>query len=186
MNAAPSPVPNTKKSGLAIWSLVCGILAVVLSVACVGPLFAIPAVICGHMAHSRIKRSGGALSGGGLALGGLITGYISIAMIPVIAMMAAIAIPNFVKARDTAMRNGCINNLRQIDSAKQQWALENGKDEGATPTASDLDKYINVGFANLKCLKGGTYSINPVGETPSCSVDGHELPRLPSPQGSPR
>ena len=186
MNAAPPPVPITRRSGLAVWSLVFGILAVVLSFACIGPLFAIPAVICGHMAHSRIKRSGGELSGGGLALGGLITGYISIVMIPVIAMMAAIAIPNFVKARDTAQRNGCINYLRQIDSAKQQWALENAKDESAIPTGADLDKYIKVGFANLKCAKGGSYTINAVGERPTCSIDGHELPMLQPFQGTPR
>src|SRR5262245_14659439 len=122
MNAAPPPVPETKSSSLAIWSLVLGILANVPSVACIGPLFAIPAVICGHMAHSRIKRSGGALSGSGLALGGLITGYLSIVLIPIIGMMAAIAIPNFVKARETAQRNACINHLQKIDSAKQQWA----------------------------------------------------------------
>ena len=82
---------------LAVWSLVLGILAIVLSVVCIGPLFAIPAVICGHMAYSRIKRSAGALSGEGLALGGLITGYLSLALIPLIGIMAAIAIPNFVK-----------------------------------------------------------------------------------------
>jgi hypothetical protein len=182
MNAAPPPVLETRKSGLAIWSLVFGILAVVLSVACVGPLFAIPAVICGHMAHSRIKRSGGALSGGGLALGGLITGYISIAMIPVIAMLAAIAIPNFVKARDTAMRNACTGNLRQIVSAKQQWALENRKDENATPTADDLDKYLKREFSDVKCPKGGNYSINAVGENPACSAEGHESLLQPSPE----
>jgi type II secretory pathway pseudopilin PulG len=104
----------------------------------------------------------------------LITGYISIAMIPVIAMMAAIAIPNFVKARDTAMRHVCINNLREIDSAKQQWALENSKDESATPTPEELDKYIKTGFGNLKCPKGGSYRINAVSEKPTCSAEGHE------------
>lgn len=186
MNAAPPSVPITRKSGLAVWSLVFGILAVVLSLVCIGPLFAIPAVICGHMAHSRIKRSGGELSGGGLALGGLITGYISIAMIPVIAMMAAIAIPNFVKARDTAQRNACINNLRQFENAKQQWALENKKEDSDTPTVADLDKYMKVGFANVKCLKGGTYSINAVGESATCSVEGHELPMVQPFQGTPR
>lgn len=186
MNAAPPPVPITRKSGLAVWSLVFGILAVVLSFACIGPLFAIPAVICGHMAHSRIKRSGGELSGGGLALGGLITGYLSIAMIPVIAMMAAIAIPNFVKARETAQRHACINNLRQLDSAKQQWALENRKDENATPTADELGRYLKTGFADMKCHKGGTYSINAVRESARCSVEGHELPMLQPFEGTPR
>ena len=186
MNGAPPSIPGTRNSGLAIWSLVLGILAVVLSVACVGPLFAVPAVICGHMAHSRIKRSGGALSGGGLAVGGLITGYVSIALIPIVAMLAAIAIPNFVKARETAMRNACLSNLRQISSAKQQWASDNGKDDSATPTASDLDKYFSpLGFSEVKCPKQGSYGINAVGENTTCSAQGHES-LLPPSQETPR
>ena len=176
----PPPVPvalaQPKNSGLAIWSLVCGILAIVLSVACIGPLFAIPAVICGHMAYGRIRRSAGALSGEGLALGGLITGYLGIALIPVIGLMAAIAIPNFVKARTTAQINACVNNLRQIDSAKQLWAMEHKKEAADTPTAQDLDAYIKTGFSTLKCPAGGTYRINAVGEKPTCSIPNHQLP----------
>jgi hypothetical protein len=57
MNAISPPFPDTKKSGLAIWSMVCGILAVVLSVACVGPLFAIPAVICGPVVRYPVAVS---------------------------------------------------------------------------------------------------------------------------------
>src|SRR5437016_4388845 len=109
MNQPPSfPTPvQPKNSGLAIASLVLGIL----SLTCFYLFSGIPAVICGHMAHSRIRRSGGALEGGGLALAGLITGYIGIALsIVIIPLMAAIAIPNFVKARTTAQMNGCINN----------------------------------------------------------------------------
>src|SRR5258708_23267703 len=101
---APSPPPlGRKTSPLAIWSLVLGCLGIVLLLVCIGPLFAIPAVICGHLAYSRIKRSAGALSGEGMALGGLITGYISIGLsVFLIPIMVAIAIPNFVKARQTA------------------------------------------------------------------------------------
>jgi competence protein ComGC len=177
MDTPPSSAPEAKNSGLAIWSLVLGILGLVLLLFCVGPLFAIPAVICGHIAYGRIKRSGGALSGQGLALAGLITGYVTIGLaIIVIPMMAAIAIPNFVKARDTAQKNQCINNLRIIDGAKQQWALENNKTADAIPTAQDLDKYIPKGFNSLHCAKDGTYTINKVGEAPTCSVPEHHLP----------
>jgi type II secretory pathway pseudopilin PulG len=157
-----------KKLGLAIWSLVLGILAVVLSVVCIGPLFAIPAVICGHMAYGRIRRSGGALAGEGLALGGLITGYISIALIPLMGLMAAIAVPNFVRARDTAQRNACINNLRQIDGAKHAWALEQKKEETDTPMPAEIGVYLKNGrFEALRCPKAGVYSINPVGQASS-------------------
>jgi hypothetical protein len=176
MNEAP-PISNLpaepKNCSLAVWSLVLGILAIVL--VCIGPLFAIPAVICGHMAHSRIKRSAGALTGGGLALGGLITGYLSIALIPIIGMMAAIAIPNFVKARNAAQMNMCISNLRQIDGAKQQWALENKKQTTDTPTAQELDTYLHRSFTTLKCPAGGVYTINAVGEKPACSIPQHDL-----------
>jgi hypothetical protein len=178
MNEAPpvSTIPDQPTNcGLAVWSLVLGILAIVLSVVCVGPLFGIPAVICGHIAYSRIKRSMGALSGGGLALGGLITGYLSIALIPLIGMMAAIAIPNFVKARNTAQMHVCISNLRQIESAKQQWATENKKDSADTPTAQELEAYLHRSLTTLKCPAGGVYTINAAGQKPTCSIPQHEL-----------
>ena len=176
----PPPVPLApappKHSGLAIWSLVCGILAIVLSVACIGPLFSIPAVICGHLAYGRIRRSAGALSGEGLALGGLITGYVGIALIPIIGLMAAIAIPNFVKARTTAQMNACISNLQQIDGAKQKWAMDHQKEATDTPTAQDLAPYLKQGFGALRCPAGGTYTINAVGKNPMCSIPSHRLP----------
>ena len=55
-------------------------------------------------------------------------------VVAIIGLLAAIAIPNFVKARTTAQKNACINNLQQIQSAKQQWATEKNKETGATPT----------------------------------------------------
>jgi hypothetical protein len=171
----PTTSPAPKNCGLAVWSLVLGILAIVFSVVCIGPLIGIPAVICGHMAYSRIKRSAGELTGNGLALGGLITGYLSIALIPVIGMMAAIAIPNFVKARNTAQMNACISNLRQIDGAKQEWALENKKQTTDTPTAQELEAILHRSLTTLQCPAGGVYTINAVGQEPTCSIPGHRL-----------
>ena len=167
---APALPPQGRNCGLAIWSLVLGIL----SLTCFWIFTAIPAVICGHVAYGRIRRSAGALTGEGLALGGLITGYIAIALsIFIIPMMAAIAIPNFVKARTTAQMNACINNLRQIDGAKMQWALDNKKPQEALPTTEDLDGYLK---ARLQCPAGGVYSMNAVGEKPTCSIPNHRLP----------
>ena len=94
----------------------------------------------------------------------------------VIPLMMAIAIPNFVKARSTAQTNMCINNLRQIDAAKNQWALENSKTNGVTPTAQDLSPYIKGGFESLHCVAGGNYTIGPVGQNPTCSIPEHKLP----------
>jgi len=168
----PAPGGQPKTSGLAITSLVLGILAIVLTVVCVGPLLAVPAIICGHLACSRINRSGGELTGKGLAIAGFVTGYVSLAFL---LLLLPIAIPNFIKARDTAMRNACINNLRQIDGAKQQWAFANGKDAAAVPTATEFDAVLRgIKTADLKCPKGGTYKINAAG-VPTCSIPGHEL-----------
>jgi general secretion pathway protein G len=117
------------------------------------------------------------LSGQGLAIAGLVTGYIGIAWaIFVIPMMFAIAIPNFVKARDTAQMDACVNNLRMIDGAKNEWALENNKKNGDTPTQGDVAHYLKNG-QSPNCPKGGTYTINPIGEPPTCSVPEHKLPQ---------
>jgi type II secretory pathway pseudopilin PulG len=90
---------------------------------------------------------------------------------------AAVAVPSFLKARQTAQRNACINNLRQIDGAKEQWALETNADSNSTPSAEDLDDYLRDGFHGLVCPAGGTYTINPLGEDPECSLksEGHTL-----------
>jgi len=177
LEPAEPPTPAIKTSPLAIWSLVLGLFGIVLLVVCIGPLFAIPAVICGHMAYSRIKRSGGVLTGEGMALSGLITGYLSIALsLFLIPMMAAIAIPNFVKARQVAQMNACINNLRQIDAAKQTWALENKSATNNTPTVQELTGYLKTDPGVFRCPAGGTYTINKVGEPPTCSIQKHQLP----------
>jgi len=180
--SAVPPLPQKKNSALALWSMILGILALVSLFGCVGILFAIPGVICAHMAYSRIKRSNGELEGQGMALAGMIMNYICIGLsVVMLPLLMAIAIPNFVKARQTSQQNACINNLRRIDAAKNQWALEKGKKDGDTPTAADLDPYIRGGFNSLHCPAQGTYSINPVGQAPTCTVKGHQLPAYSGP-----
>src|SRR5213078_609354 len=72
-------------------------------------------------------------------------------VVAIIGLLAGIAIPNFIKARETARKNACINNLRLIDAAIQQWALENNKN-GSDPVVLDsLTVYMN---------RGGTGQIN--------------------------
>lgn len=90
-------------------------------------------------------------------------------------LMAAPA-ASYSRARETAMRNSCINNLRQIDGAKEQWALEGNKREGETPTAAEISPYLKGGFESMKCPEGGTYRIGPLGQDlPTCTVPGHEF-----------
>jgi hypothetical protein len=90
-------------------------------------------------------------------------------------MLAAIAIPSFVKARSTAQRNACINNLRQLDSAKEQWALAENKENGAVVDEAAVLEYIR-GNAMPLCPAGGTYTLGVIGENPTCSHPEHRLP----------
>jgi hypothetical protein len=81
--------------------------------------------------------------------------------------------PNAVNS-EQMMALACISNLRMIDAAKQQWALGNGKPNGTLMTPQDLTKYLpNNAFPS--CPAGGTYTINPVGIPPLCTVPGHTL-----------
>ena len=94
-------------------------------------------------------------------------------VVAIIGLLAAIAIPNFVKARTTSQCNACINNLRQIDAAANQFALEKGKATGATinyPT--DLAPYIklNSNGSIPPCPSGGTYACGLVGTNPTCTL----------------
>jgi hypothetical protein len=73
-----------------------------------------------------------------------------------------------------AQTNVCINNLRQIDGAKEQWALEHKKQGADTPTEQELSPFLRTG--RLLCPAGGTYSINAVNERPTCSIPKHRLP----------
>jgi prepilin-type N-terminal cleavage/methylation domain-containing protein len=98
-------------------------------------------------------------------------------VVAIIGLLAAIAIPNFVRARNSAQKNSCINNLRQLDGGKQQWALENKKQDTDTPDPSDVQNYLkNNLFPH--CPSSGTYTLNAVSTDPTCSqaTVGHILP----------
>ena len=74
-------------------------------------------------------------------------------VVAIIGLLAAIAIPNFVRARTQSQKNACINNLRQIDGAMQQWALENKAAPAATVSFSDIQPYLKN---SVICPAGGT------------------------------
>lgn len=96
-------------------------------------------------------------------------------MVAVPGLVAAIAIPNFVKARSTAQNNSCIANLKQIDGATQQWALENQKTAKSKPELAPIMKYLR-GRKLPTCPGGGTYTLGTtVATEPTCSVKGHSL-----------
>ncbi len=72
--------------------------------------------------------------------------------------------------------NACINNLRQLDGAKQQWALENNKTAEAVPTAQDIAPYLKDQAIPV-CPASGKYTLNSVATVPTCSIAGHALPQ---------
>jgi prepilin-type N-terminal cleavage/methylation domain-containing protein len=95
-------------------------------------------------------------------------------VVAIIGLLAAIAIPNFVKARTTAQKNTCIANLKQIDGASQSWALENKKSSTDTIALTDAASYLKGG-ATPECPAGGTYATTTVSASPTCTVAGHTL-----------
>ena len=98
-------------------------------------------------------------------------------VVVIIGMLAAIAIPNFIKAREVANRTACIANLKQIDGAKATWALEAKKSATQTPTDGDL--FGNALYIREKpeCPANGTYTLGVVNDKPTCSQasEGHTL-----------
>ena len=96
-------------------------------------------------------------------------------VVAIIGLLAAIAIPNFVKARQTAQANACINNLRIIDAAKQQWGLERGQASDASPTATgtgtdSILPYIGRSGSVMPAEPlGGSYTIGNLTTVPTCS-----------------
>ena len=101
-------------------------------------------------------------------------------VVAIIGLLAAIAIPNFVKARTSAQTNACIANLKQIQGAIEQWALETKASPGDTVTLTDISgdttKYIAKEINNgLDCPGGGTYAVTDISTDPSCTITGHSL-----------
>lgn len=95
-------------------------------------------------------------------------------VVAIIGLLAAIAIPNFVRARETAERNACIGNLRQIQGAVQVWAIDSGSAAPTTPTLADLvPNYIR----SWPACRGVAYAVPEVSADPSCpnSLTGHVI-----------
>jgi prepilin-type N-terminal cleavage/methylation domain-containing protein len=96
-------------------------------------------------------------------------------VVAIIGLLAAIAIPNFSKARSTAQRNACISNLRQIDGAKQMWATENRKTDSDVPSDSDIAAYLKGNVMPTCPGTGAKYNIRSIGENPTCDTPGHSI-----------
>ena len=99
-------------------------------------------------------------------------------VVAIIGLLAAIAIPNFARARTTSQANACINNLRQIDGAKQTWALERNLQPTATPQMTDVQPYMGRGSggelptcpADSSSTFSTSYSLNDLQTPPVCQI----------------
>jgi prepilin-type N-terminal cleavage/methylation domain-containing protein len=96
-------------------------------------------------------------------------------VVAIIGLLAAIAIPNFSKARSTAQKNACIVNLRQIDGAKQMWATENRKTDTDVPAETDIAPYLKGNQMPTCPGTGAKYNIGAVAQNPTCDTPGHTL-----------
>jgi prepilin-type N-terminal cleavage/methylation domain-containing protein len=99
-------------------------------------------------------------------------------VVAIIGLLAAIAIPNFVHARTNSQQNACINNLRQIDGAKQNWALDNKVTPTVPPDPDQIQMYLGRGTdgslpycpADPLSAFGSSYSINSLQSPPTCLI----------------
>ena len=90
-------------------------------------------------------------------------------VVAIIGLLAAIAVPNFARARTTTLKNACINNLRLISAAKDQATLENGYAETSVLTSTEITNYMKNNAMPV-CPANGVYSINAASIVPECSL----------------
>src|SRR5205807_111127 len=142
VQAAAAGIPAAT-SGKAIVSLVCGLF-----------LFAFPmsilAIIFGHISLSEIRKSAGRLKGEGLAMTGLVLGYVGVAAIPVILIIAAIAIPNLLRARMAANEASAAASVRVLVVAEVAYAGSH-PEAGYTCALSDLS---SAGLIDTRLASG--------------------------------
>ena len=96
-------------------------------------------------------------------------------VVAIIGLLAAIAIPNFVRARTSSQTSACIANLKQIDGAKATWALEMKKTSTDSPVSTDLFGSTLYIRQAPQCPGGGAYTLNVVDAKPTCNITGHTL-----------
>jgi type IV pilus assembly protein PilA len=163
---SPAAVPlEQQTSGKAIASLILGICPVI-------PLLgSILAVVFGHMSLSEIRRSAGRLKGEGMAIAGLILGYIGVAFLPIILIVAAIAIPNLLRARMAANQASAVGSLRTINYSEITYSSTftsgfsrdlQSLDGGSNPSTADSAGLIDSLLASgIKSGYQFTYASGP-------------------------
>ena len=112
---------NSKRRGMAVTSLILGILSMV----CFGFLTGIPAIILGHIAHGRTRKTPEQFAGSGLAIAGFVMGYASLLTTLIVVLLAGRLLPQLAQTKARAQSIICVNNLKQIGLAFRTWALDN-------------------------------------------------------------
>ncbi len=95
-------------------------------------------------------------------------------VLSILALLVVIAVPSYIKTQREVERITCISNLKQIEEALERFAASAKLSPGDTVCFSD----IVPDFIKLRpqCPSQGTYSLNTIGEKPTCSIEGHEIP----------
>jgi prepilin-type N-terminal cleavage/methylation domain-containing protein len=93
----------------------------------------------------------------------------------IIGIIVGMALPGYMKSRAQARKQVCLENLAQIESAKQQWGLEAGKTDGDTPTQDDLIGPTRFIKKMPECPAAGTYDLKPIGTVATCTQPDHVL-----------
>ena len=167
----PTPLGEPPTSGKAIGSLICGLFGFFLPASIV-------AVVLGHLSLSEIRKSAGRLKGQGLATAGLVLGYMGIAFIPFFLIIAAIAIPNLLRARMAANEASAVASVRTYNTAIANYAAQCTQKgfplstEQLGPGSGDCDHagLIDRSLASERPIKSGYVFEYHVGAT---DADGH-------------
>jgi hypothetical protein len=176
--ALQPPICPAQSSGKALASLIFGLFFFVFPAAVV-------AIVFGHLSLSEIRKSAGRLTGHGMAMAGLILGYIGIAIIPFVLIVAAIAIPNLLRAKIAANQASAVGSVRTIAAADMTYSSTYGNGfatsldqlDGSGRGAATCEHAVLIDHALASGQKNGytfTYSAKPSPDLPGkgCAESG--------------
>ena len=174
-----------ERGGMAIGSLVCGCLFFILP-------SAIAAIVMGHISRAEIRRSGGRKTGDGMALAGLVLGYIGVSIIPIL-IIAAIAIPNLLRAKMSANETTAIVALQTLNSTAVMYSnsyggfphaiSELGPSAGGPAPSSSAANLIDAGLAS-GVKSGYRFAYTVVANDPSGNVRSYSVTASPVTPGA--